>query len=167
MTDDSAESLEFALDDRALAREVDARISEAIDYARRQRGSWRARASGLHVATLGASVSATVLLGLAELEGIAALGFALSAIVTIAAAVEPFFNWRSRWVLAEESLADWYDLRNRLRMYVAEELGELDRETLVAFSNDSDRVWSRLSENWIRQRRSDSESHVPAGQPLL
>ena len=40
---------------------------------------------------------------LQDLDFWSGLGFSLVALVTVINAVEPFFNWRSRWVLMEEA----------------------------------------------------------------
>jgi hypothetical protein len=47
------------------------------------------------------SGASTIILGVQNLDFRAGLGFALVALTTVVAAVEPFFNWRSRRLLME------------------------------------------------------------------
>jgi hypothetical protein len=101
------------------------------------------------VCTFSLSAAATVTLGLADLTGPAALGFSFSALVTASAVVDPFFNWRTRWMLADRALADWYALQNRLRFYLARGDRDLDAEILSQFSAENDEIWEEFSSRWI------------------
>jgi hypothetical protein len=111
-------------------------------------------ASLTRLLSLGLSAAATVLLGLADLQGTAEWGFVCAALVTTVGAIEPFFNWRSRWIMAEEAMADWYRLDRELGAYIAgTHEQELDREKLLEFDRQSTLVWSRFSAQWLEQRR--------------
>lgn len=139
-----------------LAAQVRRHIYDAESYARWRRKSWRAMASGTHVAGLVLSAAATVILGLAELEGPAQFGFIFSALVTTLGAIEPFFNWRSRWVLAEEALAKWHRIEEDLAIYVADtEQNNLDRAKIMTFYKSYCLVWDEFSNQWLEQRRSN------------
>lgn len=145
-----------------LATRIRANIYDAKTYARWRRKSWRIMASGTHLLGLGLSAAATVILGLAELSGPAQWGFIFSALVTTAGAIEPFFNWRSRWVLAEEALAKWHRLDEDLTMYVADtEEQDLDRARILSYHEKYCTVWEQLSRQWLEQRRGAATTSKP------
>ncbi|MHC6219481.1 SLATT domain-containing protein [Arthrobacter sp. MMS24-S77] len=138
-----------------LADRVRTNLYSAKTYARWRRKSWRIMASGTHILGLALSATATVILGLAELTGPAQWGFIFSALVTTLGAIEPFFNWRSRWVLAEEALANWHRIDEDLTMYVAEtDENDLDRGRIMGFHDEYCRVWEQFNNQWLEQRRA-------------
>lgn len=145
-----------------LATKIRAALYQAKGYARWRRRSWRRMASVTHIIVLGLSAAATVILGLADLNGLAQWGFVFSALVTTVSAVEPFFNWRSRWVLAEEALAKWHRLEEDLATYVAATPSQdLQQDRLLAYYSGYCDVWEDFSNRWIEQRRAP----VPRATP--
>jgi len=56
--------------------------------------------------------ASTIILGVQNLDFWAGFGFALVALATVLAAIEPFFSWRSRWLLMEEQVYKFYRLRD-------------------------------------------------------
>lgn len=95
---------------------VGQRLYDDRDYARIRRTEWRRKATLAWACSTLASAIATVILGLADLGTWASIGFVLSAWVTTINAVEPFFNWRSRWVGAEKALASWHRIEESLAL---------------------------------------------------
>lgn len=143
-----------------MAELVRGRLVADRSYARQQRRTWRALASVTKLLTLLLSAAATVILGIAQLDGLAQVGFVMSALVTTASAIEPYFNWRSRWVLAEEALHTWYQLEEDLTNLVARrDAQSLDREEVLAIDAKRQEAWDRFGEQWLRERRSGQ----PAG----
>ncbi|MGG7509971.1 SLATT domain-containing protein [Plantibacter sp. YIM 135249] len=133
------------------------RFYEDRDYSRWRRKSWSRSATIVRFLILILSATATVLLGLATLDGFAALGFICSALVTTASAIEPYFNWRSRWVMAEEALAEWHKLEEDLAIYVASTPAtNLDFNTILNYDKQRRAVWNTFSGQWIEQRQSGS-----------
>jgi hypothetical protein len=65
------------------------------------------------VASLILSGASTIILGLQNLDFWTELGFSLVAIATRVNALEPFFAWRSRWVLMEETQYRFYRRTSR------------------------------------------------------
>jgi hypothetical protein len=63
--------------------------------------------------------SSTIILGVQNLNVWAGLGFTLVASATALAAIEPFFSWRSRWLLMKEQVHKFYRLRDDIIMAVA------------------------------------------------
>lgn len=145
-----------------LAELVRSRLSNDRDYAQRRRRTWQSKASTTHLLTLGLSAAATVILGIADLDPLATVGFVLSALVTTVGAVEPFFNWRSRWVLAEEALAAWYRLDDELNNYVSStNEQDIDKATIIDIDKRRQAIWDRFSQQWLQERRR-SELQSPA-----
>jgi hypothetical protein len=85
-----------------------------IVWAQPRKKRFRSAASITRMVTLGLSGASTVILGLQDLDFWASLGFSLVALSTVVAAVEPFFNWRSRWVLMEEAQYELRRIRDEL-----------------------------------------------------
>jgi hypothetical protein len=145
----------IGLNDADLARYIQTRVLAARAYTGSRRRVWRLGASWTHMSTLALSAAATIVLGVSQRDGFGHAAFALSALVTTAAAIEPFYNFRSRWVLAEEILADWYRLEEQLTMYLAStEAAKVDRAEILGFDAEYDRIWQRFSEQWVHHRRS-------------
>ncbi|TAP44617.1 SLATT domain-containing protein [Arthrobacter sp. S39] len=146
--------LEQGLTTLDLATRIRQNLYEAKTYARWRRKSWRVMASGTHLLGLAVSATATVILGLAELNGPAQWGFIFSALVTTLTAIEPFFNWRARWVFAEEALAEWHRIDSDLTMYVAStETNDLDRSKVLGYHDECSKVWEQFSGQWLEQRK--------------
>lgn len=155
-------SLSSGLSNLDLAVKVREGLYEAKGYARWRRRSWRRMASSTHILVLGLSAAATVVLGLADLDGLGQWGFVFSALVTTVSAVEPFFNWRSRWVLAEEALAKWHRLEEDLATYVAATAAQdLQQEKILEFYSGYCDVWEDFSNRWIEQRRAPIPKATP------
>ena len=76
------------------------------------------------------------------------------ALTTVINAVEPFFSWRSRWVLAEEAQHGFYRLQEDLEFLVAaqqrEELKPEDMEKLYVRYRS---IWDNFAEKWLESRR--------------
>jgi hypothetical protein len=103
---------------------------------------------------LGLSAASTVILGLQDLDFWASLGFSLVALSTVVAAVEPFFNWRSRWVLMEEAQYELRRIRDELDYLLATHGdGELRSEDIEPFFQRCQQVWRQTSTRWLDQRR--------------
>ena len=141
------------LDDLTLAHMVKERCEAALSYAENRGPKWRRLASLTKLASLALSAAATVILGLSSLSPLAAAGFVCSALVTTLGAIEPYFNWRSRWVLAEKALHEWHRVDDDLELYVAA-ARPIDREMLLEFDRRRAATWNDFSEQWLVARRS-------------
>jgi hypothetical protein len=105
------------------------------------------------------SGAATIILGLQNLTLWAGLGFSLVALTTVVNAVEPFFNWRSQWVLAEEAQHGFYRLQEDLEYLVATRRPEeLKVDDLEEFYNKYKKTWNEFSKKWLVNRRRVAES---------
>ncbi|MGW2377585.1 MULTISPECIES: SLATT domain-containing protein [Kitasatospora] len=132
------------------------KIRRGHDYARGKKEQFRRRASVIKMLTLALSAASTILLGLHRWTDLA---FASVALVTALAAAEPFFNWRSRWVLMEEAQYRFRRLADDLEYLVASTpADDLARPGLDAVFDRYQAVWEDLSRSWLEQRRESAPS---------
>ncbi|WP_308798969.1 hypothetical protein [Agromyces silvae] len=140
--------------DLELAEAVRSHIREAKEYARWRRGGWTFWATASRVLAFGLSATATIVLGTSNPAWPVNLAFICSALVTTVTTLEPFFNWRTRWVLADAALADWHQLEDELYFHVASRKeSELDRDALLEFQDRNSAIWGQLSSEWVAARR--------------
>jgi hypothetical protein len=142
------------LSSRDLALWVRSEVVRGIVWAQPRKKRFRSAASVTRMTALGLSAASTVILGLQDLDFWASLGFTLVALSTAVAAVEPFFNWRSRWVLLEEAQYELRRIRDELDYLLATRSdAELHREEIEPFFERSQTVWRQTSTRWLEQRR--------------
>jgi len=142
-----------------LARDVIARIDRANEYARLRKNRFRWRSSAVKVGGLLMSATATVILGWQDLDVWTGLAFSLVALTTVVGALEPFFAWRSRWVLMEETQHRLYRLRDELSYYIASRpADELDGTEIKAMFDHYQGIWDALGNRWLEYRRTASPS---------
>ncbi len=147
-----------------LAQDVLARIEKANEYARNRKFRFRRRAVSIRLVALALSATSTIILGLQNLDGWTGTAFALVAVVTVVSALEPFFAWRSLWVLMEEVQSRFYRLRDDLGFYIASTpADELDVEVIRAKFDDYQRVWDLVGQRWLAYRRADETSGKSGG----
>ncbi len=146
--------LESGLSAIEIAQNLRDQLYADLDQIRSKRQRWSAGAIAIRTLALALSASATILLGLADLDGMAAVGFAFSALVTTVTALESFFNFRSRWVSADEALARWHRAEESLASYVRmHESDELDVATIMSIDEERRDEWLRFSNDWLAHRR--------------
>ena len=83
----------------------------ANSYSRSRKNRFRLFSSATKILSLVLSGAATIILGLQNLTFWAGLGFSLVALTTVVNAIEPFFNWRSRWCLPRRRSTAFTDSR--------------------------------------------------------
>ncbi|MGD3113023.1 hypothetical protein [Streptomyces sp. YGL11-2] len=82
-------------------------------------------------------------------------------LVTVMGAVESFFNWRSRWVLMEESQYRFQRLTDDLEYLVAlTAAGDLTYGHLGSIFRRYQAIWNDLSRTWLEHRREPVPSVV-------
>jgi hypothetical protein len=129
-------------------------IDRSLDYSRRKRFGFRTASSMLKIGTLTLSAASTIILGVQNLDFWAGLGFALVALATVLGAVEPFFNWRSRWVLMEEQLHQFSRLHEELVMRIAAAPDVTDAMVDEFYATYSE-IWSSNSRRWAEFRKAE------------
>lgn len=131
------------------------KIRQGNEYARGRKKRFRLASSALKVLTLSLSAASTIILGLQSLNFWAGLAFALVAVVTLLGAVESFFNWRSRWVLMEETQYRFQRLADELEYLIASTpAADLTHDRIQPLFDEYQSVWAQLSEGWLQERRT-------------
>ncbi|QUQ66042.1 SLATT domain-containing protein [Kutzneria sp. CA-103260] len=137
-----------------LIKDLLLRIEVGNEYARRRKERFRRSSVAVKSVGLAMSAASTVILGLQNLNFWASVGFVLVALLTVMNTLEPFFAWRSRWVLMEEAQYRFYRLHDDLRFYLAANpIDQLDRERVDAAFEEYQRIWGTLGERWLESRR--------------
>ncbi len=109
--------------------------------------------------TLGLSAASTVILGLQSLNARADLALPFVALVTLLGAVEPFFNWRSRWVLMEEAQYRFQRLADDLEYLAASTaVDDLTFDQLGEVFDRYQTIWDDLGRTWLEHRREPAPS---------
>ena len=113
--------------------------------------------ASVKLANLGLAAASTVILGLQDLDFWAGLGFSLVALTTVTAAIEPYFNWRSRWVLMEEGQYLFYRLQQNLEYDIARTPEtEFPQSRLDETFTEYQGIWESLSRRWLENRQRES-----------
>lgn len=135
------------------------KIRQGNGYARGKKKRFSRSAAVTKVATLVLSAASTVILGLQNLNAWAGLALACVALVTLLGAIEPFFNWRSRWVLMEEAQYRFQRLADDLEYLVASTAAdELTFDQLSEIFGRYQVIWDDLSRTWLEHRREPTPS---------
>jgi len=139
-------------------------VSADMDWADSRKNRFRVRASCTKVAALALTASSTVVLGIPAIPDRTAIALPMVALVTLISALEPFFNWRSRWVLMEETQYRLNRIRDEMDYYlVTTPAADLDRGRLNRFFTDQQGIWNDVSRRWIEFRKLDQ--FRPGGGP--
>jgi hypothetical protein len=119
-----------------------------------RRARFRAWASTFKGASLALTASSTVILGLQDLTPWASVAFSMVALVTVLNAAEPFFNWRSRWILMEEAQYRLQRLRDELDYYLlTNEPEKMRKDDLDRFFTEGQTIWRDISRRWLEFRK--------------
>jgi hypothetical protein len=139
---------------RELALWVRSEAVRGIAWAQQRKRRFRSAASVTRMTILALSAASTVILGLQNLDFWASLGFSLVALSTVVTAVEPFFNWRSRWILMEDTQYQLRRIRDELDYLLATHGDqELRQQDVDPFFERTQLVWRQTSMRWLDERR--------------
>ena len=137
-------------------------LSADMDWCNIRKYRFRRRASIVRIAALVLTAASTVVLGIPEIPVRASIALPMVALVTVLGGLETFFNWRSRWVLMEETRYSLNRLRDELDYYlVATPTDELSRDKLQEFFDRHQVVWAEASRQWVEFRRLDRPPQSP------
>ena len=140
-----------------LAKHVLERIERDNAHARSRKRRFRWRAVSIRLLLLALSSTSTIILGLQNLNGWTGVAFALVAVTTVVGALEPFFAWRSLWVLMEEVQFRLYRLRDELSFYIASTPPEqVDPRLINEKFEEYQAVWNELGLRWLEYRRTEA-----------
>jgi hypothetical protein len=138
-----------------LAQDLVTLIDQGNAYARSRKNRFRSSSSVVKMVSLGLTVASTIILGLQKLNVWTGIAFSLVAVVTAVNTLEPFFAWRSRWVLMEEAQYKFYRLRDELTYYISSnQPDQLDGSKLHAMFDVYLQIWDQLSNRWMEYRRT-------------
>src|ERR1039458_5821944 len=135
---DKGQIPESALAPHQVAVRLQGQIADGITWARRRKAKFRRSASAIRMLSLMLAVGSTIILGLQHLNFWTGLAFSLVAVGTLVNAVEPFFNWRSRWILMEEAQYRLQRIRDELDYHL------LKTPSADVALDDLDPVFERL-----------------------
>ena len=108
----------------------------------------------MQVSSLLLTAASTVILGIQAIPARAAWALPLVALVTVVGGCEAFFNWRSRWILMEETQYRLNRLRDEIDYYlVMTAEPNISRTQLDTFFQDQQSIWSEVSRRWVGFRR--------------
>ena len=131
-------------------------VSADMQWADSRKGRFRARASSAKVAGLALAAASTVVLGIAAIPDRTAIALPMVAVVTMLSALEPYFNWRSRWVLMEEAQYRLNRIRDEMDYYlVTTPAADLGWDQLQRFFAERQDTWNDVSRRWIEFRKLD------------
>lgn len=116
------------------------------------------RATWAKLLILCMSGGATILLGIdisAAVEvPLKNAAFALTSLVTLLNALEPFFNYRGLWIEHERANAAFFAVKDRLAFYVTGRAdAELELEVINGFYGEYEQVWANLNDAWQHKRQ--------------
>jgi hypothetical protein len=136
-----------------LARHLRDQIERANTYARARKHRFRWKSVAVRLTTLVLSAASTIILGLQNLDPWTGTAFSLVAVVTVVGALEPFFAWRSLWVLMEEASYKFHRLQDDLSYYIASTPPEqIDPERVKEMFARYQEIWDAQSANWLKLR---------------
>lgn len=128
-------------------------IKAAINYTETRIKVFRRWSSGVRVLALLMSGGATVILGLQDLDFWASLGFILVALTTVVSGIETFFNWRTRWVMAEECQAAFHRIEEGLDYLVVSKGKQISSAELDSIFAEYQTAWRNFNKKWVVERQ--------------
>jgi carboxylesterase type B len=139
-------------------------VSSDMDWADSRKSRFRKYASRVRVWTLILTAASTVVLGVEVLPSRSSIALPMVAAVTVLSALEPFFNWRSRWVLMEETQYRLNRIRDEMDLYLVTTRPEdMQNDQLHKFYQEQQKIWADVSRRWIEFRKLDQPPQ--AAQP--
>lgn len=139
-------------------------VSADMDWADSRKVRFRRSASRVKLWSLILAGLSTVVLGIEAIPGRSWVALPLVATVTVLGSLEAFFNWRSRWVLMEETQYRLNRLRDEMDYYLTvTPSAEVQREALDRFFAEQ-QIWNDVSRRWIEFRVLDT-AQPGGGQP--
>lgn len=140
-----------------LVYDLISRIERGNDYARDRKRRFKLKSVIVKAGALVLSATSTIILGLQNLDGWTGFAFALVTVVTVVSALEPFFAWRSLWVLMEQSEQRFYHLRDEVTFYLAATPpDQLDPAVIREHFGDYQAIWDQLGSRWLEHRKPEA-----------
>lgn len=138
------------------AREIRTMVANGVTWADSRKRRFRRSASAVRLLSLVLTALSTIVLGVQDLNVWADLAFSMVAVTTAINALEPFFNWRSRWVLMEEAQYRLNRILDEIDYFLMKaERGNIDIAQLDSYFKRHEMVWEEISSRWLQQRLLD------------
>jgi hypothetical protein len=138
-------------------------VSADVDWVDSRKARFRRSASRVKLASLMLAALSTVVLGIKAIPAQSEVALPMVALVALLGGLETFFNWRSRWVLMEETQYRLNRLRDEMDYYLMVTPSDgVEREVLDRFFEQQQRVWSDASRRWVEFRALDASQ--PGGR---
>jgi uncharacterized protein DUF4231 len=129
-------------------------VSADIEWADSRKTYFRRRATWTRGISLVLTALSTVVLGIAPSEYSAIIALPMVATVTLLGSLELFHNWRSRWILMEETRYELNRLRDEIDfVLVTNPPDQVTRDHLDRFFADQQQIWANVSRQWVEFRR--------------
>jgi hypothetical protein len=142
-------------------------VSADMDWADSRKVRFRKQASRTRIATLALTARLTVVLGIPAIPDRTSIALPMVALVTLLGGLEPYFNWRARWVLMEETQYRLNRIRDEMDYYlVITPEADISQDKLHDFFKAQQEVWSDVSRRWIEFRKLDQAQptgRIPTG----
>jgi hypothetical protein len=130
---------------------------DANGYSSSRKQLFKRSASFVWMLSLFLSAASAIILGIQDLNFWSSVGFILVSLSTLVRGFEPFFNWRSRWILSEEAQYKFYALEEDIKYHLATtKPADLNISDLMPFYDRYRAVWRDYSERWLESRRQGS-----------
>ncbi|TYB39864.1 SLATT domain-containing protein [Micromonospora sp. AP08] len=129
-------------------------VSADMEWADSRKARFRRRSTWSKGLSLGLTALSTVVLGIPQIPFNAAIALPMVATVTLLGSLELFHNWRSRWILMEETRYRLNRLRDEIDyLLVTDPSEQVARERLDGFFTDQQQIWADVSRQWVEFRR--------------
>lgn len=136
-------------------------VSADMEWVDSRKDRNRRRASVVKIGALVLTALSTVVLGIDGIPAKASIALPLVAAATVLGALEPYFNWRSKWVLMEEAQYRLNRLRDRMDLYLTTTPEvEVTKGHLDEFFDEQQEIWADVSRRWIAFRERDRSPGV-------
>lgn len=141
-------------------------VSAHMEWADSRKARFRTYASWTRIAILLLTAGSTSVLGIPAIPNRTSIALPMVALVTLIGGLEPFYNWRSRWVLMEEAQYRLNHLRDTMDYYLVTRGDDgLRPEKLYEFFEAEQGVWSDVSRQWIEFRKLDQTPPIDGMPP--
>lgn len=139
-------------------------VSSDIDWADSRKVRNRAKAFRTRIAILVLTAASTVVLGIPAIPERTSVALPMVALVTLIGGLEPYFNWRSLWVLMEETQYRLNRIRDEMDYYlVVTPEADISLYRLEAFFKAQQEIWNDVSRRWIGFRKLDQTQPIAGG----
>ena len=143
-------------------------VSSDMDWTDARKSRFRSSAARIKVTTLVLTAVSTVVLGIAGIPARATIALPMVALVSVLTALDAYFNWRSRWILMQETQYRLQRLRDKMDYYlVTTPAAKVEKAALDEFFGEQQAIWADVSKRWVEYYRAEKVSEAGSeGEPV-